>query len=253
MLEDPYRWVEAIRNRREYLDDQLADVSPVIGLAYREGVLLLTTTPGPRKLFEVYNHLAFAAVGHPADLEKLRKAVIDVAHVEGFNLSSRDVTLHRLVNFGLAPLIKEAFDEIFRSPFIARVLMSELDPQRQGDTFYAVDADGVFAASGEKGVVAGSEKAQDAVMQYMGTINSEKLSLEEGLIKALEAWAVAHLTAKDEAFEPDPAVIAECLTTALTRQRVEAAVLDRTLPKKSKFRLLNSTELASATAAYTVE
>ena len=29
MLEDPYRWVEAVQNRREYLDDQLKNASPV--------------------------------------------------------------------------------------------------------------------------------------------------------------------------------------------------------------------------------
>ena len=72
MLEEPYRWVEAINNRREYLEDQLASGSPVVGMTYAGGVLLLTTTPGPRKLFEVYNEMAFAAVGHPADIEKLR-------------------------------------------------------------------------------------------------------------------------------------------------------------------------------------
>ena len=52
--------------------------------------------------------------------EKLRKAVIDIAHLEGFNLSAADVTLQRLVSFGIGPLMKAAFDEIFRSPFIAR-------------------------------------------------------------------------------------------------------------------------------------
>ena len=110
----------------------------------RGGVLLLTT-PGPRKLFEIYNEIAFAAVGHPADIEKLRKAVIDIAHIEGFNLSARDVTLQRLVSFGIGPLMKAAFDEIFRSPFIARVMMAELDPVEGGDVFYTIDADGSFA------------------------------------------------------------------------------------------------------------
>ena len=64
MLEEPYRWVEAINNRREYVEDQLASGSPVVGTTYADGVLLLTATPGPRKLFEVYDEIAFAAVGH---------------------------------------------------------------------------------------------------------------------------------------------------------------------------------------------
>ena len=44
MLDEPYRWVEAIRNRREYLADQLKSASPVVGCAYENGLLLLTTT-----------------------------------------------------------------------------------------------------------------------------------------------------------------------------------------------------------------
>ena len=136
MLEEPYRWVEAINNRREYLEDQLASGSPVVGTTYADGVLLLTATPGPRKLFEVYDEIAFAAVGHPADIEKLRKAVIDIAHLEGFNLSANDVTLQRLVSFGIGPLMKAAFDELFRSPFIARVMMAELDPDGGGDALF---------------------------------------------------------------------------------------------------------------------
>ena len=256
MLEEPYRWVEAVRNRREYLDDQLADVSPVVGLSYCDGVLLLTTTPGPRKLFEVYDHLAFAAVGHPADIEKLRKAVIDVAHVEGFNLSSSDVTLHRLVNYGLGPLMKGAFDEIFRSPFIAQVLMSELSqqrPQQQEEIFYAVDADGSFATSTGLGVVAGSERAQEAATQRLVGLEGGTLSLEAGLSKALEAWAIGRLYSSDEETEPDEAAIAECLSEVLAHQRIEAAVLDRTLPKNSKFRLLSPDETAAATAAYAAQ
>ena len=45
MLEEPYRWVEAVRNRRDYLEDQLQNATPVVGLTYEHGILLLTTTP----------------------------------------------------------------------------------------------------------------------------------------------------------------------------------------------------------------
>ena len=47
MLEEPYRWVEAINNRREYVEDQLASGSPVVGTTYADGVLLLTATHRP--------------------------------------------------------------------------------------------------------------------------------------------------------------------------------------------------------------
>jgi len=34
MIEEPYRWVEAIANRREYIETQLASGSPIVALSY---------------------------------------------------------------------------------------------------------------------------------------------------------------------------------------------------------------------------
>ena len=39
MIEEPYRWVEAIANRREYIEGQLAPGSPIAALGYRDGIL----------------------------------------------------------------------------------------------------------------------------------------------------------------------------------------------------------------------
>jgi len=251
MLEEPYRWVEAIRNRREYLEDQLKEASPVVGLTYEDGLLLLTTTPGPRKLFEVYNRIAFAAIGHPADIEKLRKAVIDIAHVDGFNLSARDVSLQRLVSFGIGPLMKSAFDEIFRSPFLARVLMAELPSADARDVFYTVDADGSFFPAGRAAAVAGTEAGAAGIVRHLGEEGGSNLPLDQALARALEAWALGRLlSGEDGEEEPDERRIAQFLGQALREVRVEAAVLDRSLSVQSKFRLLSPAELKDTLARY---
>ena len=36
MYEEPYRWVEAVGNRRQYLDEQFKQGSPVVALTYEE-------------------------------------------------------------------------------------------------------------------------------------------------------------------------------------------------------------------------
>ena len=41
MTEEPYRWLEAISNRREYIRDQLKGGTPVFALSRPEGILLL--------------------------------------------------------------------------------------------------------------------------------------------------------------------------------------------------------------------
>ena len=250
MLEEPYRWVEAIRNRRDYLEDQLRGASPVVATRYRDGVLLLTTTPGPRKVFEVYNEIAFAAIGHPADIEKLRKAVIDIAHLEGFNLSASDVNLQRLVSFGIGPLVKGAFDEIFRSPFLARVLLAELDPPSGDDVFYTIDADGSFVRAGHVAAV-GSEESVAAIAEALRD-HVPEASLEDALESALHAWARGRMASEREEGEEAPAAeqVVDFLKNALADLNVEAAVLDRSVPTKSKFRLLGEDDLKSVLSAH---
>jgi proteasome alpha subunit len=250
MLEEPYRWVEAIRNRRDYLEDQLRGASPVVATRYQQGVLLLTTTPGPRKVFEVYNEIAFAAIGHPADIEKLRKAVIDIAHLEGFNLSARDVNLQRLVSFGIGPLVKGAFDEIFRSPFLARVLLAELDPPSGDDMFYTIDADGSFVRAGHVAAV-GSEESVEAIGNALRDHDPDS-TLDAALNAALWAWACGRMANDREDGEqaPESEQIEAFLRSALSDLKVEAAVLDRSTSTKSKFRLLQDEEMQPLLNAY---
>ena len=41
MTEEPYRWLEAMANRREYVRDQLKGGSPVFAVSLPDGILLL--------------------------------------------------------------------------------------------------------------------------------------------------------------------------------------------------------------------
>ncbi|MBK8278448.1 MAG: hypothetical protein IPK92_22180 [Nitrospira sp.] len=59
MYEEPYRWVEAVGNRRQYLDEQFAQGSPVVGVVCDQGILLMTMSKGTPKLYEIYDRLAF--------------------------------------------------------------------------------------------------------------------------------------------------------------------------------------------------
>src|SRR5207247_1352537 len=126
MIEEPYRWVEAIANRREYIEDQLRRGSPAVLLNYTDGLLLLTVSRETRKVFEIYDRIAFAALGHPADIERMRLVAIDLAHMEGFNRAVNDVSLRRLVNYGMSPVLKSAFEQVFSAPYIVKMLLAVL-------------------------------------------------------------------------------------------------------------------------------
>jgi len=142
MTEEPYRWLEAIGNRREYIRDQLKGGTPVFALSRPEGILLVGIGQGQSKVFEIYDRHAFAALGHPVDIEKLRQAAIEAAHLEGFNRSSRDVTLRRLISFSLSSILKNAFEQVFAPPFIVESIFAEVGPRPEDDILVRVHFDG---------------------------------------------------------------------------------------------------------------
>src|SRR5213079_703055 len=146
MIEEPYRWVEAIATRRDYIEMQLATGSPVVALGYSEGILLLTV--GQQKLFEIYDRIALGAIGHPGDIERLRMAAIELASTEGFTRSAADVSLRRLAFYSLSPLLKTAFEQVYGAPYLARMIFAEVGPTPAEDLFLRVEYDGSIMANG---------------------------------------------------------------------------------------------------------
>ncbi len=142
MTEEPYRWLEAISNRREYIRDQLKGGTPVFALSRPEGILLVGVGQGQSKVFEIYDRHGLAALGHPVDIEKLRQAAIEAAHLEGFNRSARDVTLRRLISFALSSTLKNAFEQVFAPPFIVEAIFAELGERPDQDVLVRLHYDG---------------------------------------------------------------------------------------------------------------
>src|SRR3954467_12879531 len=148
MIEEPYRWGEAIANRREYIETQLAQGSPIAAVGYRDGILFLTIGRRSRqKLFEIYNRIAMGAIGHPGDIERLRLAAIELASTEGFTRSAADVSLRRLAHYSLSPVMKAAFEQIYGPPYLARMLFAEVGAHPGDDLFLRLDYDGAIATN----------------------------------------------------------------------------------------------------------
>jgi proteasome alpha subunit len=257
MYEEPYKWVEAVGNRRQYLDEQFKQGSPVVALAFDAGILLMTVSKGTPKLYEIYDRLALGGMGHPADLEKLRFSLLEMAHVEGFNRSPSDVTGSRMVKYGIAPMIKQAFEEIFKAPFIVKILLAELGQKAGRDTFLVINYDGTFEESTHCAVLAASKSVEHDMVTYLQQPSSAGLSLEQAVAVALQAWALGDrsqrkaeedvpgegqdVTAKSIA--PDSAALYAHLRETVMEKTIECAVLDRTQAGPSKYRTLTSHEL----------
>jgi proteasome alpha subunit len=238
MTEEPYRWMEAIANRREYIENQLAEGSPIAALAYRDGILLFTLGRERQKIFEIYDRIGMGGVGHPGDIERLRMAAIELTSTEGFTRSALDVSLRRLATYSLSPALKAAFEQIYGPPYLARLLFTELGRPGHPSLFLRLDFDGSMHTNGGNvsrsfehfGVVAGTTAAMSRMEGWLRERVKVEATLEEALALALEAWSVGHLALADPEMELVPERVAEHAREQLSGASIEAAVLDATAP-----------------------
>jgi len=189
MTEEPYRWLEAVANRREYVREQLKGGTPVLAASLPDGILLLGVGSGQSKVFELFDRLALAGLGHPADIEKIRQAAIDAAHVEAFTRAPEDVSLRRLVGFGLGPQLKMHFEQIFSAPFLVELLLAELGAEPGRDLFFRLHFDGSFQTQhGGAMVAANQAEAEAAAQKWLGEMVKTKTTRAEAADLLLQAW-----------------------------------------------------------------
>lgn len=235
MTEEPYRWLEAISNRREYIRDQLKGGTPVFAVSRPEGILLLGVGQGQSKVFEIYDRHGLAALGHPVDIEKLRQGAIEAAHLEGFNRSAKDVTLRRLISFSLSSMLKNAFEQVFAPPIIVEAIFAELGETQAQDILVRLHHDGDHYYASSRVVVAHRDSSTEAeTADWISKALGPTDSLPRVAGVCLAAWQFLH----------DGKTLAGAAVPAETRleipgRAVEAALLDRQRPGPVHYRALD--------------
>ncbi len=253
MRDLPYRWIEAIQDRRDYIEDQLRLGSPVVGLPYEKGSLLLTVTKSAQKIFEVHDRIALSAIGHPADIERLRMLVTDTASVQAFQSATEDVNLHRLTHYVLAHTFKQAFEAIVGEAYIIKMLLVEIG---NGDTktqFTHINYDGNVNVHHEAAVIGGTSEIENAMQDYLTNEQSDtEIDLATAIQLALKTWAVGReLSQRFEEAEDNTDVtdeqIDEIIKSELDEGEIEVGILDNSLSGDTKFRILSQDEIQDLT------
>lgn len=215
----PYDWQEGIGNRASYVENKLGQGLPVIAISLEEGILLYAFRRQARKIFEIYDQLAFAAIGQQSDVEALRIAALDFAHQEGFNRSERDVTLQRVVT-ALSSPIKKAFADFSSSPVVARSLFAEVGPTPEKDAYSILNYDGDYVRSHKFAVVAGSEELTESLTKKISDLKTTSADKAIADLKGIYEEAI-----REDNFE----------TEGLTE---EAVLLERSDEHVNRFRSL---------------
>ncbi|MEP6937929.1 MAG: 20S proteasome subunit A/B [Chthoniobacterales bacterium] len=252
MIEEPYRWVEAIANRREYIETQLAPGSAIVALGCRDGILFVTVGQTRQKIFEIYDRIAMGAMGHPGDIERLRMAAIELASAEGFARSAADVSLRRLAHYSLSPVLKTAFEQVYGAPYLTKMLFAEVGATPEADLFLRIDYDGAIATNGgsvkaarqDFAVLAGMRQSTEAMESYLQREHQPSATMERSLNAALNALARGRTGPADTTVEADPSpeqITAERKVQSETG--IEAALLERDATTAIRYRPLTPEEL----------
>jgi len=256
MIEEPYRWVEAIANRAEYIETQLAAGSPIAAVGYRDGIVFLTLGRSRQKVFEIYDRIAMGAIGHPGDIERLRMAAIELASAEGFTRSAADVSLRRLAHYSMSPVLKTAFEQVYGAPYLARMLFAEIGAKQDADLFLRLEYDGAIATNSANfeqtrqdfGAISGTRQSTELMEKFLEAEHSAGATFERAMKVALDAWTVGHLALGDGGVKELPArdkILAE-RKERLRAAGVEAAILERNDKIAIRYRALTEAEIRSA-------
>ncbi|HYZ92332.1 MAG TPA: proteasome subunit alpha [Actinomycetota bacterium] len=214
---------QVMKDRADYARRNIGRGKPIVALEYDNGVLLLAENPSAmlHKVSEIYDRIAFAGVGKYDEYERLRILGIRQADLKGFAYSREDVTARTLAN-----LYSQVLGQIFTDslkPFEVEILIAGVSDDGDPAELYHVTFDGVVMDE-----------------QHFAAVGGETGALSEFL---------------SERYEPTPTIDAalrlgvEALRSVgnndLGPAQLEAAVLDRALPRR-KFRRLSAQELETA-------
>tara|TARA_B100001123_G_C14799745_1_gene823918 strand:- start:169 stop:696 length:528 start_codon:yes stop_codon:yes gene_type:complete len=163
--------------------------------------------------------------------------LLDMSHLEGFNRSVQDVSLSRLLQFSLAPALKQNFEEVMRAPYLVKMGLVEVD--RKGKlNFFRINYDGHWETFNRGMVISGDSKLTNLVEKRLNQIEFSNLSLDETLIEACKLWKEGM-----DGVENVEKEVPKTLKKALGSWILETAVLNYKMARKTIVRTLTDIEI----------
>jgi proteasome alpha subunit len=231
---------QSMRDKADYARKGVARSRSSVVVQYADGILMVTPNMSSvlHKISEIYDRIAFAAVGRYNEYEVLRKAGVTYADLTGYQFDRGDVTARGLANW-YAQALGQNFSEPTGKPYEVEIVVAEVGAKPDSDQIYRISWDG--SVSDEPGYVAFGGQA-DQVAAALKERFSDGMSLTEALEAALAALA-APATATGPA-----AAAGNGAQPELTAANLEVAILDRARAHRT-FRRLHGPRLEELIAA----
>ena len=177
---------QQMKDKADYARKGIARGRNSVVIQYDEGILFVAPNPSGalHKISEIYDRIAFAAVGRYNEYENLRVAGVRYADTRGYQYDRADVTARGLANW-YAQILGTIFTES-NKPYEVEIVVAELGETADGDQLYRITFDGSVAD--EHGYVAMGGQA-DQVATVLKERYTEGMPLSAALAAALAALA----------------------------------------------------------------
>ena len=212
---------QAMKDKADYARKGIARGRSGVVIQYDAGILFVAPNPSRalHKISEIYDRIAFAAVGRYNEYEILRKAGVRYADMTGYQYDRQDVTARGLANWYAQTLGSIFTDQL--KPFEVEIVVAEVAEVAAEDQMYRITFDG--SVNDEHGYVAMGGQAEK-----IAAVLKDRYTEGATLPGALSA-AIAGLAAQANGDRLD-----------VMASQLEVAVLDRSKEHRTFRRLTGS-------------
>ena len=212
---------QIMKDKSDFARKGIARGRSVLAMQYADGILFVGENPNGalHKISEIYDRIAFAAVGKYNEFENLRVGGVRYADTRGYQYDRRDVTSR-----GLANIYAQTLGTIFTEsgkPYEVELVVAEVGDTKAEDQMYRLTYDGSVAEEHGFIVMGGNSEP-------IATHVREHHDPAAPLSTALKLSVAALVLPTPEGTE----------ARTIAADDLEVAVLDRTRPRRAFKRLV---------------
>jgi proteasome alpha subunit len=213
---------QLMKDRADFARKGIARGRSVVAVQYADGVLFASENPSQalHKVSEIYDRIAFAAVGRYNEFENLRIAGVRLADMRGYAYDRRDVTGRGLAN-AYAQTLGTIFSSGGEKPYEVEIFVAETGDTAAEDQIYRLTYQGQVTDEHQYAVMGG---ADEVVAAY----------LKEHYVEGSSLDAAVHLAVAALGQGPEDGN-GSSGGRVIPAADLEVAVLDRTRSQPRKF------------------
>jgi proteasome alpha subunit len=206
---------QVMKDKADYARKRIAQIRSGVVIDCEAGILFVAPNPSRalRKFSEMYDRIAFAAVGRYNEFESLRKAGVRYADMTGFQYDRQDVTARGLANW-YGQLLGSLFTDS-NKPYEVEIVVAEVGSTADADEIYRITFEGSVAD--EHGFVVMGGQA-DKVAAVLKDQYATGMSLTAAM-----TLAIAALSGQADGASAEPVTSSQLEVALLERSRTHRA------------------------------